>query len=103
MRTVFFIPPLKRPSGGLAAIQELASLLARQGFDAAVNSPRGAFPETGEFDKAVPSAMYRLKLRMRSVLSGKIASPICGMTPPFASLKIGCFVSGYAPAELGEL
>jgi hypothetical protein len=38
--------------------------------------------------------MYRLKLHMRLVLSGKIASPICGMTPPFASLKIGCFVSG---------
>jgi glycosyltransferase involved in cell wall biosynthesis len=38
MRTVIFIPPLKKVSGGLVALQELACLLARLGFDVAVAS-----------------------------------------------------------------
>jgi hypothetical protein len=54
MRTVFFIPPLKKPSGGLTAIEELASLLARNGLEVAVAAPQGAFPETRELDAAIP-------------------------------------------------
>lgn len=40
MRSVFFIPPLRKMSGGLAAIYELATLLDQAGFPIAVSCPQ---------------------------------------------------------------
>lgn len=39
MRTIFFIPPLSKMSGGLAAIFELADILQRQGRSVALTGP----------------------------------------------------------------
>ena len=53
MRTVFFIPPLTKISGGLASISELASLLAASGRECAAVSPVPDCPGMQLLDPAV--------------------------------------------------
>jgi hypothetical protein len=54
MRSVFFIPPLERVSGGLASIAELAAVLARRGLTTAVTSPVPDCRATACVEESIP-------------------------------------------------
>jgi glycosyltransferase involved in cell wall biosynthesis len=53
MRTAIFIPPLKRPSGGVAVLTQLARTLVAQGRDAILTCP-----ESGHVPRDLPTAPF---------------------------------------------
>ncbi|MDR2825362.1 MAG: glycosyltransferase family 1 protein [Deltaproteobacteria bacterium] len=60
MRTVFFIPPLAKGSGGLGTIYELAEILLRQGHRVAITVPSSADSAQQDFLSHLDQDIERL-------------------------------------------